>query len=48
MADRVLSWYVPTPIEVGAAVQETYELDTDYTPLRLWCHVDRARRPATS
>ena len=42
MADRVLTWYVPTPIEVGESVRETYELDDDYVPIRVWLHAGRA------
>lgn len=39
MADRVLTWFVPTPIEVGEDQRGTYILDQDYTPIRVHCHV---------
>jgi hypothetical protein len=42
MADRVLTWYVETPLEAGASVRETYELDADYVPKRIWLHVETA------
>lgn len=42
MSDRTLIWYISTPIEVGTQQKETYELDQDYTPKRLWCHLDGA------
>ena len=42
MADRVLTWFLKTPIEVGDEQRETYQLDADYTAGRVWLHVSRA------
>lgn len=38
---RVLTWYIDHLI-VGTQIHETYELEGDSTPVRFWCHVDRA------
>lgn len=42
MADRVLTWFVPMPIEVGVTQRGAYVLDQDYVPVRVHLHAARA------
>ena len=39
---KVLTWYVPTPLEAGTNQRETYRLDGDYLPVRAWVHLREA------
>ncbi len=39
---RTLTWHVPNGLSVGAGQRETYRLDGDYNPVRVWVHLKTA------